>query len=128
MQSNSSTPVDQNKPPVIKPPMSAGVAVLASAGLGLALSGGIAFLACHWGFLFGGLDTIHALVGTTVFCAVVVPITAHIVQRKGRRFTWRALFVEVLVLALVGVGLLGWLQTREHLTAFMKPATVPDGI
>jgi hypothetical protein len=103
-------------------------AVLVSAGLALVLALLLAFLACSRGLLFSGLDTLFCVVVTTAFCAFVVPVTALVFRRKQRHFAWHTLCIEALVLALVAVGLLSWLQTRQHLRIFMQPAPVPNGV
>lgn len=104
------------------------VTFLASTGLALLLAFAFAFLAVKSGFLFGGVDTIFTPLVATAICAIALPLTALVCKRKGKHFGWRALFIETVVLALLGVTSLSWLQTRQHLTIFMQPEPVPKGI
>jgi len=118
----------QDIPQVQSSPVRILVVFLASAGLALVFACAFAFLACYGGLLFGGLDTFFTVLFTTCSCALVPPVAALVFKRKGKHFAWRTLFIEVLVLALVAVGLLSWLQTRQHLQIFMKPKPVPSGV
>jgi hypothetical protein len=101
-------------------------AFLASAGLALMFSYAFAIFACYLGILFSGLATFFVVLVATACCAIVVPVTALIFKRKKKHFAWRTLFIEVVLLALVAVGLLSWLQTRQALEIFMKPGPVPS--
>src|SRR2546425_29925 len=111
-----------------KRPMRMLAAFLGSAGSALVFSCAFAMAACYFGILFGGLDPFFVVLAATVFCAIVAPITALVFKRKGKHFAWRTLFIEVTVLALVAVGVLSWLLTRQHLEIFMKPGPVPSGV
>ncbi|MSR64915.1 MAG: hypothetical protein EXS18_03940 [Verrucomicrobiae bacterium] len=114
--------------PVQNTPVRVLTAFLASAGLTLVLSYVLAVVACYFGVLFSGTDSLFAVLVATVFCAIVAPVTALVFKRKGKRFTWPTLFIEVMLLTLVAIGLLSWLQTREKLKTFMDPVPVPSGV
>jgi hypothetical protein len=103
-------------------------AFLVSAGFALVLSSVSAVLACHFGFLFGGVDTFVAVSVATVCCAIAAPVTALVFKRRGKPFTSRTLFIEVTLLTFVAVGLLSWLQTRQELKILMDPAPIPKGV
>ena len=103
-------------------------AFFASAGLALVFACAFAIFACYLGILFTGIDTLFAVLFATAFCIIVAPVTALVFKRKGKHFAWRTLFIEVMLLALVAVGLLSWLQTRQALKIFMNPVAVPKGV
>jgi hypothetical protein len=103
-------------------------AVFSSAGLALVLTSTFAFLACSRGYLFSGIDTFFSVIVTTGLCAIATPVTALVFRRKQIHFAWHTLFIEVPILALVAIGLLSWLQTRQHLQIFMNPEPVPSGV
>ena len=97
-----------------------------SVGLGLLLAFVWAMAAGQSGWLFGGLDTYIAVVGATVFCAVVTLVVVLIMGRCGKRFSWRRLVWEVACVSLLGISLLSWYQTREALRMFFNPLPVPE--
>ena len=45
-----------------------------------------------------------------------------------KRFGWRMIWIEVVLLSLISVSILSWADTRQHLKNFMKPVTVPDSV
>jgi len=104
------------------------VVVLASTGLALLGVSGFSFLACTGGFLFSGISTFFVALVAVAVCALVTPVTALVFKRRQRHFGLRTLFIEVAVLAFVAVGVLSWLDTRQHLQIFTDPSPVPSGL
>jgi hypothetical protein len=98
--------------------------VLAAAGLALLFSSVFSFIACSGGFLFGGLSADFVTLVATGFCAVITPVIALFF----RCFGWRKLLMVVPVCALVAVGLLSYLDTRQHMQIFMTSTPVPSGL
>jgi hypothetical protein len=103
-------------------------ATFVSAGLALALAIALVPLALHFGILFSGVDTVFVVLVITIFCAFAILVTAAIFKRKGKSFSWRLLFVEVIFLTLIGGGLLAWSQTRQFMKIIMEPMPVPNGL
>lgn len=118
----------QETPPVQTAPVRILAALFASAGLALVVTCGFAFLACHGGLLFSGLDVFVVVQVAVGLTAIVIPVTAWIFRRKKKHFGWRALCIVVMLLALVAVATMSWLQTRQHLRIFMNPVPVPSGV
>jgi hypothetical protein len=109
-----------------KAPMNLFVAAFVSAGFALVASCLFAVVACYLGILFSGLDTVFAVIVATGCCVIVGLLTAVACKRYAKQFTWPSLFCEVMLLALVVVGLMSWFQTRDKLKLFLDP--VPSSL
>ena len=113
-------------PPVQRPSVRMLAVVFSSAGTALVLALGFSLLACSGGFLFSGVSILSTVLAAVAFCAAVTSVTALVFRQRQRPFGWRMLLTEVVVVALVAVGLLSWLDTRQHLRIFLKPSPVPS--
>jgi hypothetical protein len=100
----------------------------ASAGLALLLASGFSFLACSGGFLFSGISAYFIILVAAGVCAVMTPVTALLFRRRQMHFGWHTLLIEVSVLAFVAVGILSWLDTRQHLRIFMTSSSLPSEV
>ena len=115
-------------PPVQRPSVRMLAVVFGSAGLALVLASGFSLLACSGGFLFTGVSIFSTVLVAVAFCAAVTSVTALIFRQRQRRFGWHTILIEVVVLALLAVGVLSWLDTRQHLRIFISPSPVPRGL
>ena len=102
--------------------------VFAAAGLAFLFSAALSFFACAGGFLFSGLSAGFVTFVASSVCAVIAPVTAFIFRRRQRHFGWRTLLIVVSVCALVAVGVLSYLDTRQHMRIFMTSSPVPSGL
>lgn len=115
-------------PPIQQPSVRMLTVVFGSSGLALVLALGFSLLACSGGFLFSGVSIFSTVLVAVAFCAAVVSVTSIVFRQRQRRFGWHMLLIEVAVLALVAVGIVSWLDTRQHLRIFMNPSPVPSGL
>lgn len=118
----------QTLPHTQKQPVRITIATIASAGLSLVLASVLSYIACSGGFLFGGTSVFSVAIGALIFSTIITVVTALIFKRRQKFFGWRTLFMEVALLTLVAVGVLAWIDTRQHLRIFMKPSPVPNGL
>jgi len=114
--------------PVQPKPIRMVAIVFGAAGLALLFSAAFSFVACAGGFLFSGLSAGFVTFVAAGVCAVIASVTAVIFRRRQRHFGWRTLLVVVSVCALVAVGVLSYLDTRQHMQIFMTGSPEPSGL
>ena len=115
-------------PPVQQKPMRMIAVVFASVGLALLHASGLSLLACSGGFLFSGISALFVTIVAAGICAVVTPITALLLRRGQKHFGWRTLLMVVSLTAFIAVGILSYLDTRQHMRIFMSFSPAPSGL
>lgn len=120
--------VMQPSPAIQHKPIRTVAIVFAAAGLGPFLSAVFSFIACSGGFLFSGLSAGFVTFVAAGVCAVISPLAAVFLNRRQRHFGWRTLLMVVSVCALIAVGVLSYLDTRQHMRIFMSSSPVPSGL
>lgn len=118
----------QTTTPVQPKPIRMVAIVFGAAGLALLFSAACSFFACAGGFLFSGLSAGFVTFAAAGVCAVIALVTAVIFRRRHRHFGWRTLLVVVSVCAVVAVGVLSYLNTRQHMRIFMTGSPLPSGL